>query len=316
VSWRELAPEPARFWIRFAPKRWPTPENPYLDLADRRICWPGDETAVPLPEPPAHRLDLVYLPPVPRRRRAERERWIVDLERAGGAALVEVDPDEAAEPTATGTRILNLLPLMLGGEAAKLEPLPLDVAAVVPLLPGISAGEADWEPWLAALASAGRRPVLGIPVELTPSDRRRLADRTGEDRWEAIFHGDTPSDREFARAVGAAGLEPFPPRPRLFLPPRRVRNRELASALAQAGELWLRLGRSEADGQALLAAARHVEATPLDLAALAREGNLDVISWLSPRARDLVAEKVASGRYPLLDELKAAFLAPEVETPA
>ena len=313
MSWRELAPEPARFWIRFAPKRWPAPDSPYLDLVDRRVCWPGDEAAIALPEPPSGHLDLVYLPPVPRRRRAERERWIVDLERAGGAALVEVDPDEAAEPAATGTRILNLLPLLLGAEPTTLTELPPEIAVVMPLLPGLSATPADWNPWLTALAAAGRRAVLGVLVELTPSDRRRLADCTGESRWEAIFHGDPPALRDFARAADAAGLDPFPPRPRLFLPPRRVRNRDLASALAQVGELWLRLGRSEAEGQALLAAARHVEATPLDLAALAREGNLEVISWLSPRARDLVAEKVASGRYPLLDELHSAYLAPEGE---
>jgi hypothetical protein len=184
-----------------------------------------------------------------------------------------------------------------------------------PLLPGVFGEEAHWVPWLRALAAAGPRTVVGVPVELTPVDRRRLAEIVGEERWERIFHGEPAGEREFARAAAAAGLAPFAPRPALALPPRQERNRELATALAEAGELWLRLGRAEGEGASLLAAARHVETTPLDLVALAREGNLGVVGWLSPLARALVDRRVAEGRTSMVDELRAELLAPEAATP-
>jgi hypothetical protein len=149
--------------------------------------------------------------------------------------------------------------------------------------------------------------VVGVAPELTPSDRRQLAERAGEERFEAIFHGDTPSEHEFARAATAAGLEPWLARPRVDLPPRRARNRELATLLAEAGDLLVRLGGGEAEGIALLAAARHLEATPLDVAALAREGNLAVLSWLPASARELVEAHVAESRVERLDELRTLW---------
>ena len=309
MSWRELAPEPARHWIRFAPKRWPATGSPSLDLAERRIVWPGSAPDVPLPEPPVARRDLVYLPPLPRDRRSERERWIVDYERQGGAALVQIDGEEALEPTATGTRVVDLLAQLLVRDPSPLAGLPGGVAAVLPLLPGLSSEAEAWRPWLAALAAHGRRQVCGVAVELTPPDRRRLSELSGEEAWEAIFHGEAPSEREFARAAARAGLDPFPVRPEVALAPRRRRNRELATRLAEAGDLWLRLRLPEADGQALLAAARHAEATALDLASLAREGNLGVVSWLSPVARELVVEQAASGRSDRFERLKEQYLA-------
>ena len=308
MSWRELAPEPARHWIRFAPKRWPAPEGPRLDLAERRIFWPDAGPDPPLPQPPAERLDLAYLPPLPSARHAERERWVVDYERLGGAALVQIDVEEAREPTATGSRVVDLLPRVLAGAPDALAELPPRVAAVMPLLPGLSADVGQWRPFLAALAARGRRQVVGLAVELTPPDRRRLAERVGEARWEAIFHGEMPSERAFARAAAAAGLDPFPARPEATLPPRRRRNRELATLLAECGDLWLRVALPEADGQALVAAARHVEAAALDVAALAREGNLGVISWLSPLAREVIGELVARGRSARLQRLREEFL--------
>jgi hypothetical protein len=312
MSWRELAPGPGRFWIRFAPKRWPPSETPYLDFVDRRIAWPEEAAPTQFPPPPGGRADLAYVPPVPGARRAERERWVLDFERAGGGALVHGAIDEAEEPTATGARWVDLLSSLLGGaDPSVAAALPVELSVAAPLLPGVFADPSQWQPWLRALAVAGRRTVVGVPVELTPADRRRLAELAGEERWERIFHSDPASDREFARAASAAGLSPFPARPALALPPRRARNRELATALAEAGELWLRLARPESEGQSLLAAARHVEATPLDLAALAREGNLGVIGWLSPLARAVVEKLVAHERAPLVDELRAELLAVE-----
>jgi hypothetical protein len=309
VSWRELVPEPSRYWIRYAPKRWPGCDWPAIDLVERRICWPAEAGPSSLPAPPRARPDRVYAPPVPHALRAERERWVVDLERAGGCALVQLDLEEALEPAATGARIVDLLAfLLLGTDESSLRSLPPQIAVAVPLLPGLSDRGAQWQPWLAALARGGRRAVTGLTVDLSPLDRRRLVELAGEERWESVFHGGDPSERDFARAAAAAGLDPFPARPRLELGPRAARNRELATLLAEGGELWLRLGRSEPVGQALLAAARHVEGTPLDLAALAREGNLGVVGWLSPLAASLIEERMRSGRTPLLDELRESYL--------
>jgi len=277
-----------------------------LDPAERRISWPGGDGAVPLPRPPAGpRVDVVFVPAVPRGRRAERERWILDLERGGGAALVAVELDEAAEPAATGTRLVDLLePLLSGAPPAAIDLLPPEVTALFPLLPGLSGDADSWRPWLAALGRAGRRAVVGVAPELTPPDRRQLAERAGEERFEAIFHGDVPSEHEFARAATAAGLEPWLARPRVDLPPRRARNRELATLLAEAGDLLVRLGSGEAEGSALLAASRHLEATPLDVAALAREGNLAVLSWLPAPAREIVEAHVEQGQVERLEQLR------------
>jgi len=280
-----------------------------IDPAERRISWPGGDGAVPLPRPPAGpRVDVVFVPAVPRGRRAERERWILDLERGGGAALVAVEIDEAAEPAATGTRLVDLLePLLAGAPPAAIDLLPPEVSALFPLLPGLSNDAEAWQPWLAALGRAGRRTVVGIAPELTPPDRRQLAERAGEEHFEAIFHGDTPSEHDFARAATAAGLEPWLDRPRVDLPPRRARNRELATLLAEAGDLLVRLGSGEAEGSSLLAASRHLEATPLDVAALAREGNLAVLSWLPAPAREIVEAHVEHGRVERLEQLRVRW---------
>lgn len=313
MSWRELVPEPLGLWIRSVPKRWPAAENPAVDLAERRILWPAEEPqAAELPPvPAAGRADPCYVPPVPRALRARRERWVLDLERAGGVAIVHLTWDEAGEPAATGSRWIDALAFLLAdGSVADAASLPLEVAVAMPLLPGLSATPESWRPWLEALAVAGRRLVVGLPVELTPLDRRRLADRAGEEHWEAIFHGDVAGEREFVRLAAALGLETRVPRPRAARTPRAQRNRELATALAEAGHLVLRLGGSEAEGQALLASARHLEATPLDVPALTREGNLPVLSWLSPGAREMVAELVESGRSQRLEKLLLDWCAP------
>jgi hypothetical protein len=310
LSWRELAPEPSRFWIRHVPKRWPAPAEPYLDLADRRIVWPAPGGELALPRPPGEPPGVVYVPPVPRERREERDRWVKEVERAGQVALVQIALDESV-PSGAGVRVLDLFAPLIRGGPRQVEDVALPIAVAFPLLPGVSAGPAAWAPWLAALAAAGARTVVGVAVDLTPADRRRLADLAGEDRWQEIFHGDAPSERAFAGAASASGLRPLLDRPEVVLPPRAARNRELATLLAQAGDLCLRLGRGEAEGQSLLAAARHVEATPLDVAALAREGNLSVLTWLSPTARGLVEAQVATGGSALVEELRGAWLAPD-----
>jgi hypothetical protein len=310
VSWRELTPEPGRLWIRFAPKQWPAPERPSLDLVERRIVWPQGEKDAPLPARP-ERPEVAYLPPVPRHRRAERADWIVGYAGSGGVALSQVDEEEAVGPDSGAVQVLDLLPLLLeGAEPARVSALPSAVAAVLPLIPGLTGTPGEWRPWLDALAASGRRVVLGTVVDLTPTDRRRVAELAGEARWEAVFHGEAAAEREFAPRARAAGLEPFLGRPDVPAPPRAQRNRALATALAEAGDLTSRLGRGEGEAQSLFAAARHAEASALDLAALAREGNLGLLAWLSPAAREIAGEVAEHGRSARLEALRAELLAP------
>jgi hypothetical protein len=167
---------------------------------------------------------------------------------------------------------------------------------VVPLVAGLLEGDGERARWLGRLAELRAAAAVGVALALAPAERRRLAERTGEARWSAIFHGAAPSERGFARAAAAAGVAPLPPRPEVGLPPRAARNRSLATALAEAGELWLRLGRGEAEGEALLAGARRLASAPLDFAALGREGNLAVVDWLAPRARRLIEEELSGAR--------------------
>jgi len=323
VSWREVAPEPARLWIRWAPRRWPAPPHLALDLAARRLAWPalapGARRALASAAPPA-RADLVYLPPVPPERAAEREALVGALGAAGVPVVAQSFPDAGAWETGAPIVALDLTPALLAPGRAGIEALhdlaarprgPLTLWVVVPLLAGAPATGAEPE-WLDALSRLRPDAVAAVAPGLAPTDRRALAELVGEERYEAIFHGDAPAGRDLARRWAAAGLPVFAGRPAAAaVSPRTARNRELAAALAEAGELWLGLGRPEPEGEALLAAARHLETTPLDLGALAREGNLGVVDWLAPAARRLVEEAARGGTPAELAALRSEWLAPE-----
>ncbi|MEO7795452.1 MAG: hypothetical protein ABIV06_11835, partial [Thermoanaerobaculia bacterium] len=190
-------------------------------------------------------------------------------------------------------------------------------------LPVLTSSPASWAELLQRAASRRPLAVVGVAPELTPLDRRKLVERLGEVHFEAVHHSLTEEgagrrlERDFSAAVARAGLPPFVERPLAELPPRLARNRTLATLLAECGELWLRVGRSEAEGAALLAAARHLESAAvagLDLAALSREGNLAHLGFLSPLALSVIDSAAGSaGRAPggpsaLLAELRAEFI--------
>lgn len=124
---------------------------------------------------------------------------------------------------------------------------------------------------------------------MSPEDRRALAERC-EERFEAIFHR-PPPDESFERLCEEVaerhGLASTPRRPLPAAPGARriVANRRVAEALARTAEQARRAGRSEAEVAALLRAQRMADATPYDLEALAREGNLGVLDWLDERGR-------------------------------
>lgn len=329
-------PEPSRFWIRYAPQRWPAPEHPWVDLArgalgdepgrigggllgdeHRDSGGPPDRDGGRLPggdaaasggsaERPLD--DLLYLPPVAPERRPERDALAaMHLER-GTPVLVQVLPGEEPGP-AEATAVYDLLPALLAPDLAPLDRLPRGAAAVWPLLAGLTDEPALWDPACARLAAAGAATVQPLEVSLSAAGKRRLAEGRGDEVFHALFHRGPRSEREFAAAAHRHGLAVFLPRPLPRPPFTGGGNRRLAADLLLMAELWLALGHPLGRGLALLRTARWIDASAYDVAALAREGNLAVVPEVDAESRQLIEEWAASGRLAPLATLHAEYLA-------
>ena len=320
MSWREVEPRASRLWVRFAPRRWPAPAEPCLDLVEQRILWPsaGRDRQPELPSaPPAG--DVVLLPSMEKARTREKQALASLCVGAGGVVLDQLGTEPPSEPAETlpgALPVVDLFFLLFEKNLSALEKLPRSSIVVVPLLPGVSAEETDWESLLRALAEKRSLAVVGIAPELAPVDRRRLVERIGEESFERVHHSSvSPAEleRRFARAAHAAGLNPFFERPAVpGLSPRAQRNRRIAALLLEAGERWLAVGRGEADGASLMAAGKFVESATQEIEALARERQLALLPYLSPLARTTVESFVKDGRSPLLAELRAEWAGVEV----
>ncbi len=322
-------PEPGRFWIRYVPRGWPEPEGPWTDLAAGRLGWgriamispTSGESPTPaglagLDAGPAPLDDLLYLAPVDPERAAERDRLARERLAEGTPVLVQLRPGEAADAPGA-VLVFDLLPALLAhlaptsGDLAPFALLPAGSTAVWPLLPGLTDDPALWRRGGELLAARGVSALQALSVRLEPGDRRRLVDLGGERVFDALFHGEPPAERPFARAAHRLGLGAFLPRPLPRPPVLGIGNRRIAGVLALAAELWLRLGRPVGQGQDLYATARQVDRTAYDLSALAREGNLGFLGWLSGLGREVVAEQAATGGSTLLAALLAEYLSEE-----
>jgi hypothetical protein len=308
------SPEPAFFWIRYAPRSWPAPAGPWTDLG--RACLgsspargPGAAVEGPLPELDGAPFDdVVWLPPVPAELRDERDRVAGALLAAGTPVLAQVLPGEHLPP-APAVAVHDLLGALLaaaaGGEAgeeglAALAGLPSGAAVAWPLVPGLTDTAERVEAGLGRLVAAGVAVAQPVTPRLTPADRRRLAAAAPPSAFHRLFHGPDPDERAFAAAAARHGCQGFLPRPLPRPPLGGAGNRRLAAHLALAAELWLRLGRPPGQGQRLVRAARWIDETGYDLAAVAREGNLGVIEALDAFGRELVEEALATGGEPAL----------------
>lgn len=317
MTWREHEPRASRLWIRFSPRRWPGVSRAYFDPAERRIVWPdaaGGSVELPSLSLPG---EVVILPPVEKDRSMEKRRMAAAMSTHGFVLDHSTGEREERFESAPPSRSLeDLLFPLLENNLAPATNVARGAVVVVPLVAGLSDDESRWSGWLAGLASAEPAAVVGISPQLTPVDRRRLVERLGEDQFEAIHHSRRAGaevERAFARAVATAGLSPFFERPDVPLPPRRARNRRLATVLFEAGERWLALGRGEADGASLLAAARHVESATQEIEAMARERQLLLLPFLSLIARRTIEACVdANGRSALLAELRSEWIGAEV----
>jgi hypothetical protein len=289
---REQAPEPGRFWVRYAPRRWPGPIVPWLDLAAGVIevgSPDGDESVLAgLLERPLD--DVLYLPPVPPDLAPARDRLAARHAARGTPVVVQLLPGDPAPDAPEPVQVvMDLTSVALAQDGRSYRADAGASAAALPLLPGGPSG-----PRLAALAdaiaAAGVEALVGVPVELDPRRLRALGGELPEDRYLALFHGAVADLGDVARAAAAAGLAALPERPLPRPPLRGAGNLRVAGALALAGELCLRVGGSEPRAQALLRAARFAERESVDLVALAREGNLAVLPWLDAEGRRVVAD--------------------------
>jgi hypothetical protein len=315
-------PDPGRLWIRFAPRSWPAPPEPWSDFAGARLGTSRAGQGVTV----AGALDdVLYLPPVapelePARLNSARQRLAdgtpVLLQHAAG------DPHAtalaAAGSLADGlqraglegaTVVFDLLPALLAGELDALGCLPAGAITVWPLIAGISDQPQLWRQGCERLAAAGAAVVQALALSLTPVDRRRLLVGR-EEAFDSLFHGAGPSEREFARVAHGYRLAPFLPRPLPRQPLLGAGNRELAGALTLAADLWLRLGRPAGRGLDMARAAHWVDRSTYDVGALAREGNLGVVPEIDETTRGAIEGWAGDGRLELLDELLAEYTAP------
>jgi len=322
VSWRAVEPGPFRAWARWAPRTWPSPPDPYLDLAAQSVVWPSPEEAEATsfegaPDRVPSEPGATYLPPVGAGLRemaaALEQRLVVD----GGVPVSHRFATGPFEPGAPGLDFwLDPLAAWWRGQsvadwtaiAVAAGAAEARVALAWPLVAGWAPVGEALAVWLEGLRPLRPRCVVGVAVSLPPGGRRRLVERLGEASFEEVFHSRPMSEHEFASAACGHGFEPLPPRPRALAgAPRSQRNFELAAVAREAAELSQRLGFSEAECAAMLAAARHIEVSGLDVAAVAREGNLPVVDWLPPAVRELIAEWVADGRSRRLDDLRRSW---------
>ncbi len=305
LRWVAQRPEPARFWIRFAPRDWPGANEPWFDLARGKLGEAGEGADLALLAfQPLD--DLVYLPPVPPLLAAARDALARDHLERGTPVLLQLMPGErAAAPGATV--VVDALPAVLAGDLSPLYRLPEGAGVAFPLLAGLTGDPELWSIVGERLAEAEAAWVQGSAPQLTPIERRRLA---RDDAFEALFHCEPPSERDFSRGLVRFGFTPFLPRP-LPRPPIQLReNRRIAGLLGIAAEIWNRLGRPATAGQALFQASRWIDATRYDVASLTREGHLGVIAELEGFARTLVEEAVARSGMPELAALIDEYLAP------
>lgn len=309
VRWQRILIDPARLWIRFVPRSWPWPREAVTDLrrptlhAARRGVSGSFEIEAEL-----NGLDdVVWIPPVAGESARSRAELADHLSEQGIPWIDHRLPGGDSEAS-SGRVVVDVLSLLMPGKVDELSRVPGDSWVLWPLIPGVTDRPRLVERGLRLLRESRVRGVHGLALELTARQRRMLAEQGGEDVFDALFHGARSSERAFAAQAHGAGLEVFLARPT----PRAARlagNRTLAGALHRAGLLWTRLQRSPAQGEAFLAAARRIDESGHDIGRIIQEGNLGIVDWLSPEAREILqAVAMQDSKPKLLSELEREYL--------
>jgi hypothetical protein len=312
-------PEPGRFWVRYLPKTWETPDRPWVHLAGAKL---GEWARRGAPRPALESLsdtpldDVLYIPPVPAKRGAARDELATARLVDGTPVLVQLFPGEEPKipPVQGVTFVFDLLAVLMDGDLGRLDRLlPTGASVVWPLIPGLTDDPSLWDEGCRRLAMAGARCAQALAPVLSPADRHRVLEEleSRDELFDALFHREPPPERDFARVAHRHGLDPFLARPLPRAPIVGRENRRIGEVLALIAELWLRLGRPVEQGQAFYRSARWVDETTYDLDALAHEGNLAVIKAFDERSVAAVAEVAETGESELLAELLAEYVAPQ-----
>lgn len=302
-------PEVARFWIGRRFRNWQLSPMLWTNLATRSIGVPG--TGGELPALEGDRSQLLYVPPVDPELasvRSPRQAWLADSKFS---MLVQAIPGDPFAPPETATVVYDLLLILLDGDLDRIETLPSGATVVWPLIAGMSDDPILWREGCGRLQAAGVQCAQALRPDLDGRDRRCLAaelEARGRSDFDALFHRSAPSERDFAAVADRFGLAPFMRRPLLPVEKRRARNHRVAETLSLTAEIWLGLERSEAQAQLLFQAARWAEETSVDVRALGREGNLEILDWLRPPASTVVEEWASSGTSATFDALLAEYL--------
>ncbi|MDH3255320.1 MAG: hypothetical protein OEM62_10040 [Acidobacteriota bacterium] len=298
-----VRPEPARLWIRHAPRSWPGPDGWWIDLARGAAAGPRLKTAtLPFPQ----RLlfhDVVYLPPVASGAELLRQRVLEHCARLGVPALQQVLPDASAA-AAGGSLVVDLTEKLLRGGLRDIS-LPHDAWVVWPLISGLTDGASTRERGLDVLAAKTIAGVLPIAPALTPRERRQLAEFAPATAYSRLFHPhSSPRLEEFWRSAAQRNLARYPRRPPLG-DSWRAPNRRLAEHFAILADLWLRCGRPEGRGQLFFRTARRLDEEPLDVAELSRRGGLQSVEWLDDECREETRRLADGEPSVLLAEMEA-----------
>ena len=309
-EWRpsiaEQAVDPARFWIRYRPRRWPGASWFWVDLSSGQLGG-SRSRADGLPKEwrgPAID-DVVYLPPVPEALRSDRDALVRSLIKQDTPILVQLGAFE--RPAIPEVSVFDLFEPLLSNDLDALARLPEGSTVIWPLVAGYTDSESIFEQGLECLRKSGVRVVQSVAVQLEPSQRRRIVERSGEEGFEALFHGAPPLERELDRLSVDFGFEIVMARPVPRNPNRLRSNRSLAEVLYRYAEVWLGLGRSEAKAQSIYASARRLDNESHDIGSLCREGNLNIVEWLDTDSARIVQEWVDTGRSTDLTEIEAAY---------
>ena len=309
-------PEVARFWIGHRFRSWQSSPVLWTNLATRSIGLPGggelpalEGDLSQLPNVPPG--TLLYVPPVAPALdsvRSLRHTWLSDSKLS---LLVQAIPGDPIAQPEQGIVVYDLLPVLLDGDLDRMEALPSGATVVWPLIAGMSDDPVLWREGCGRLKAAGVECVQALRPKLDGRDRRRLAaelEARGSTGFDALFHGSAPSERAFATVADRFGLAPFMRRPQLELEERRLRNHRVGEILSLSAEIWLGLDRSEVQAQLLFQAARWADETSVDVRALGREGNLEILDWLRPPASAVVEEWASGGASATFEALLADYL--------
>ncbi|MEM7052730.1 MAG: hypothetical protein AAF604_23905 [Acidobacteriota bacterium] len=316
IRWQPTPVEPSSFWVAWRPARWPYPATPWSDVSLATLGVTATSRDPELAAQEGEELpSLVYCPPVAPAAEEQRFRWAEERLAAGTRVLYQCPTGETPPAVPAAADVLwDPLPELLAGEDIHWPEVSAGLA-VWPLVAGLSADPERWLPELGRLRRAGFETVQGLVLELDPGQRRVVAEALGEGAFDAVFHGAVGDERSFARAAAEHSLQPFWPRP-IAGSGRELGNRRIAAALAQVGDLWLRLDRQTIQGQAFFRAARWAEEATYDLTALIREGNLAVLTPLDEVSRRVAAETVLPTAGGLLEELLSTYLETSVTASA